>query len=145
VTPREFDSGVVQARLRLIDDLLNDLASIGEVTADRLHDDRILRHAVERVLSQLVELAVSVNSHVASTMLHKAPSDYRGSFDLASTAGLLDGDLRDRLKPSVGLRNVLAHEYVAIDLALVAAAARSASHDYRAYVEAVAWWLRDLR
>lgn len=129
MTPREFDAGVVQSRLRLIEELLGDLASVGEVTADRLREDRILRHAVERILSQLVELAVSINSHVTSTVLQRAPSDYRASFDLADEAGLINDELRDRLKPSVGLRNVLAHEYVAIDLGLVAAAAGSANKD----------------
>jgi uncharacterized protein YutE (UPF0331/DUF86 family) len=144
VTPRELDAGVVQSRLRLLEDLLNDLDSVGQLTADRLREDRMLRHAVERVLSQLVELAVSINSHVASTVLQRAPNDYRTSFDLANDAGLIDDELRDRLKPSVGLRNVLAHEYVAIDLGLVVVAAGSATKDYRAYVSAVAGWLRGL-
>lgn len=119
MTPRELDTGVVRARLALIEQLLGDLEAVGEVTADRLSEDRILRHAVER------------------------PRDYSTSFDLAAEAGLLDPPLRDRLKPSVGLRNVLAHEYVAIDLSIVATATRHARTDFRAYVESVARWLRE--
>lgn len=141
MTPREFDGGVVQARLRHLDQLLDDLESVGAVTAELLEKQRMTRHAVERVLSQMVELAVSVNSHVAATLLGEAPTDYRSSFQLAVKAGLLTPELAERLKPSVGLRNVLAHEYVDIDLELVASAVASAQIDYRAYVHEVSGWL----
>lgn len=142
MTPPALDLGVVQTRLALIEQLLDDLERTGDVDADRLARDRMLRHAVERILSQIVDLAVSINSHVASAVLATAPKDYRTSFDLADEAGLLAPDLVERLKPSVGLRNVLAHEYVEVDLALVAAATRLARSDYRTYVRAVSSWLR---
>lgn len=144
MTPREFDGEVVQARLHLIEQLLDDLDAAGEVTAEKLTQDRMLRHAVERILSQVVDLAVSVNGHVAATMLRESPKDYRSSFGLAATAGVIDPGLADRLLPSVGMRNVLAHEYVDVDLDMVAAATRSASADYRAYVRSASAWLLQL-
>jgi uncharacterized protein YutE (UPF0331/DUF86 family) len=141
VSPREFDPEVAQRRLRMLEELLDDLASIGDVDRARLVEDRLLRHAVERILTQLVELAVSVNSHVAATYVGQAPADYRSSFDLAVSAGLIDGDLSKRLQRSVGLRNILTHEYVTADLAVVARSVTEAREDYAAYVRAVAGWL----
>ncbi|MGI8522845.1 MAG: type VII toxin-antitoxin system HepT family RNase toxin [Nocardioides sp.] len=143
MTPGHLDVGVVQARLRLIEELLDDLGRIDEVTATMLQEDRMLRHAVERILSQLVELAVAINSHVSATVLNEAPKDYRSSFQLATTAGLIGADLAGELQPSVGLRNVLAHEYVDIDLELVAIAVRLARSGYRAYVRSASTWLRE--
>lgn len=141
MTPREFDAGVVQNRLSLIAGLLDDLDEVGDVTVARLTEDRILRHAVERVLTRVVELAASVNGHVAATLLRKAPQDYRSSFTLAVEAGLIDELLARRLQSSVGTRNVLAHEYAAIDLEMVASATVAARQDYRAYVRAASEWL----
>jgi uncharacterized protein YutE (UPF0331/DUF86 family) len=143
VTPREFDGGVVQTRLAQLDRLLDDLQAIGDITPGLLEQDRILRHAVERILSQVVELAVSVNGHVASTLLRRAPEDYRSSFDLAERAGLITPDLAARLWPAVGLRNVLVHEYVDIDLALVSSASLAAMTDYRDYVRSASSWLAE--
>jgi uncharacterized protein YutE (UPF0331/DUF86 family) len=142
MSPRDLDPDVIQIRLRLLRELLDDLAGAGAIDKDRLDRDRILRHAVERILSQVVELAVAINSHVSAALLGRAPETYRDSFRLAVTAGLLDTDLARRLEPSVGLRNILAHEYVAVDLGLVATAAESALADYGAYVAAVRDWLR---
>ncbi|HEX7745608.1 MAG TPA: hypothetical protein VF462_10140 [Micromonosporaceae bacterium] len=55
-----IDAAVVQERLRLLRDLLADLDLAGDVTSDRLQQDRIVRHAVEPILMQLVDLAVSL-------------------------------------------------------------------------------------
>jgi uncharacterized protein YutE (UPF0331/DUF86 family) len=141
MSPREFDAGVVQARLALIRDLLDDLQSVGEVTVDLLQKDRMLRHAVERVLGQLVELAVSINGHVGATLLGRAPKDYRTSFALAEEVGALESELVTRLQASVGLRNVLTHEYVDIDLEVVAGAVTAAGQDYGQYVQQMARWI----
>lgn len=141
MTPREFDADVVQSRLRVVDELLDDLTGIGDVDPGRLEADRLLRHAVERILSQIVEMAVSTNTHVAATVLGEAPTTYKSSFLLAAKAGLIDADLAARLAPSVGLRNALAHEYVTIDLVIVANAVETARRDYGAYVTAASRWL----
>ena len=126
MSPGQLDPEVVQSRLVLITRLLEDLQSAGQVDAPRLTQDRMLRYAVERILSQLVDLAVSVNSHVSATVLGESPKDYRASFDLVARAGAIEPALAQELKPSVGLRNVLAHEYIDVDIAIVAAATGTA-------------------
>lgn len=141
MTPREFDADVVQSRLRVMAELLVDLQDIGDIDHGRLESERLLRHAVERILSQLVEMAMSMNTHVAATILGEAPTTYKSSFALATKAGLIGADLAARLAPSVGLRNVLAHEYVTIDLQIVADAVEPARRDYGAYVTAASRWL----
>lgn len=133
-----IDRDVVVARLTVMRDLLDDLESLGSVDAARLGADRITRHAVERMLTQLVEQAVSINTHLVVGEGGAAPATYRESFAAAARAGLLPIDLADRLAPSAGLRNVLTHEYVGVDLELVAVAVGSALVDYRAYVAAIA-------
>lgn len=67
--------------------------------------------------------------------------DYRTSFALAQEVGALEPELVSRLQASVGLRNVLTHEYVDIDLAIVAGAVASARQDYGQYGEQLARWI----
>jgi uncharacterized protein YutE (UPF0331/DUF86 family) len=55
---------------------------------------------------------------------------------------LIDQDLAERLKRSVGLRNILVHEYVGTDLGVVAASIGDALTDYGAYVRSAARWLQ---
>lgn len=138
MTPAALDPASVHAKLRLMTVLLDDLDAVGGVTAERLTADRMLRYAVERVLTQLVDIAVAVNGHVSAARLDMAPASYRDSFLLAARAGVLPADLAERLAPSAGLRNVLTHEYVAVDLVLVVRGVQLAREEYRGYVREVA-------
>lgn len=141
MSPRDLDPDVLATRLSLLRELLEDLETIGPEGAGRITEDRVLRRAVERLLTQVVDVAVDVNSHVAATSLGRTPSDYRDSFRLAATAGLIDGHLAGRLELSVGLRNILVHEYVRADLAIVAAAVPVAAVEYREYLRGAGRWL----
>jgi uncharacterized protein YutE (UPF0331/DUF86 family) len=138
VTPPALDTALVHAKLRAMRELLDDLDAAGPVDTARLTGDRMLRHAVERILTQLVELAAAINGHLAVGRLGRGATTYRESFTLAAQAGVVPEDLAARLAPSAGLRNVLVHEYAQVDLALVARGVELARTDYRAYVREVA-------
>lgn len=138
MTPPALDAALVHAKLRSMRELLDDLDAAGPVDAARLTDDRMLRHAVERILTRLVELAAAVNGHLAVGRLGRGAATYRESFALAAETGVVPEDLAERLAPSAGLRNVLVHEYAQVDLALVARGVELARTDFRAYVREVA-------
>jgi uncharacterized protein YutE (UPF0331/DUF86 family) len=139
MSPRELNPARVHATLARMRDLLADLdALVGLPTAAELEGDRGRRHIAERVLSQLVELAVSVNSHLAAVGLGEAPSDYRQSFDLVASTGAISEELAGSLRASAGLRNILVHEYLENDLGIVAAAIPRAHREFEAYIRQVA-------
>jgi uncharacterized protein YutE (UPF0331/DUF86 family) len=141
MTPRALDAAPVREKLRLLEEPLDALALVGEVTADRLQSDVVTRLAVERILTQAVDLVVSVCSHVASAEGPKVPTTYRDAIIDAATAGLIDDDLAASLGAAVGLRDVLVHEYARVDLGRVAAAVPVAARDLSAFVRQVAGWL----
>jgi len=143
MTPSALQAAAVQAKLRLMRELLDDLGSVGDLTPEMLERERLVRRAVERVLTQLVDLAASVNSHVVTASTGRAPASYRSSFDDAAELGMLPAQLAGALKPSVGMRNLLVHEYAAVDLARVAEAVPTALESYDEYVRQVARWLAD--
>lgn len=135
------DHDVVTRRLVAIRRLLDHLSTLGVGTSAAL-EDLAVRLQVERILTQLVNLAAEVNAHVAVTVLDRPPEEYREGFDRMVEAGFLDRDTAARLKPSVGLRNVLTHEYIRVDLDKVARAIPAALTGYGSYVRQVAAALR---
>src|ERR671919_1743970 len=58
VTPRPVDVASVQAKLRSLDELGSALRLVGEIDGARLAEDVLLRLAVERALTQAVDLMV---------------------------------------------------------------------------------------
>lgn len=142
MSPRDYAAGVVTERLLMMRQRLSDLAEVGEITPERLASDRLLRHAVERILTQLVTLATDINAHVAATVASVQAADPRTALSAIARAGVISESLATALRPSIGLRNVLVHEYLEIDLRQVAAAAAEAARDYAAYVRDVSAWAR---
>lgn len=132
---------MVQLKLRAMRELLDDLDAAPVVDEAALRHDRMLRHAVERILTQLVEQAATINTHVAVARLGRSATTYRESFGLAVEAGALPADLARRLTPSVGLRNVLVHDYAVVDLGLVVRGVSLAREDYRTYVQVLSRFL----
>ncbi len=70
-----------------------------------------------------------------------APPDLRQSFVAAAEAGLIRSDLAARLAPSAGLRNVVVHAYLELDVSRLVAAVPLAVDQYGEYVRQVAGWL----
>lgn len=128
-------------RLTSMQQLLEDLRSAGTVDRAQLERDRMLRHGIERILTQLVDLAVDINGHIAAAHLRVPPLDARTSFESMVQLGVLTQQEASDLSRSVGLRNVLVHEYVRIDLDMVADATETALEQYSRYVAAVSQWL----
>jgi uncharacterized protein YutE (UPF0331/DUF86 family) len=141
MTPREIDWRTLRAKLRRARDLLDQLAELGPIDTARLAAEPVTALAVERILTLLVDLAFASNSHVVVARLGRAPDSYAESFALASQAGMIDGELAAALHPSVGLRNVLVHNYLDVDPERVAAAVPLALEQYGAYVRQVATFL----
>ncbi len=140
MTPRRLNEDLVSEKLHIMAELLGDLSRLGEITPRRLETDRLIRHGVERILTQLVELAVAINNHVAAVQ-GLAATSYKDSFYLAAKVGIISGELSVELAPSAGMRNVLIHEYVHIDLVEIAASVPAAEQGYRRYLTEVADYL----
>ena len=143
MTPRRLDVVVLAAKLRTMRRLLDELERLGPVDAERFGREFGVQLITERIVSQLVDLAASINAHVVAVETGAPPQDARGSFTAASDAGLIDHDLAGRLAPSAGLRNVLVHAYVDLDVALLVAAVPLAAEQYGEYVRQVARWVAD--
>lgn len=131
-----IDSAVIARRLAVMRRLLEHLESLKIGSVADLADLGVLLQ-VERVLTQLVNLASDVNAHVAAAT-GLPPEDYRQGFDRMAEEGFITAELAVELKPSVGLRNVLTHEYVEIDLTKLAESVPLATAGYAEYVRQVA-------
>jgi uncharacterized protein YutE (UPF0331/DUF86 family) len=142
VNPRQPDVDVVQRRLRALADAVNDLGRLRDIDAAALRADSILRAAAERLIQVAVDLAVDVNGHLATAELGRAPTTGRESFLAAAEAGIVSTELAEQLAPAAGLRNVLVHRYIDIDVDLVAGAVAETLELMPQYIDAVGRFLR---
>ncbi|MEU5870312.1 DUF86 domain-containing protein [Glycomyces sp. NPDC047369] len=135
---------IVHERLVLMREMLEALHTIGPISLERLQQDIMVRLATERIFTQLVELAVSINNHVLAQSGAVVPRAYRETFLKVAELGVIDTALAAELAPSAGLRNILIHDYVEVDRSRFAEAVPKAAALYRRYIAQLAAHLDDL-
>jgi uncharacterized protein YutE (UPF0331/DUF86 family) len=138
--PDPPDTTVVERRLTLMRDLLDQIEALSPVSAQRLRTEPLVRAGLERMLQSCADLAIDINGHLSASVLGRAPATGRASFDHAVEVGAIEQALAARLKPSVGLRNVLVRQYADIDVNVVADSVETFLGAFRAYVRDVARW-----
>lgn len=105
--------------------------------AAKLRDDPDLQDIVVLNLSRAVQLCVDIANHWLADSSQPAPATMGQSFDLLAREGCIPDDLAERLKKSVGFRNIAVHNYEDLDWTIVHAVATRHLEDFRAFARAL--------
>ena len=105
--------------------------------------DPVLRAAVERWLQVAIEACIDIAYHVIGDRGWTPPDSARDAFRTLASHGLIDAALATRLGRAAGLRNVLVHDYVAVDLDKLAAAIGRDLGDLRAFGAIAGRWVEE--
>ena len=74
------------------------------------------RDIAERNLQTLIQAVMDVGNHLVTDTGLGAPVRYTDILDKLASSGIISDDLASRLVPVFGMRNVLVHEYVKLDM-----------------------------
>jgi uncharacterized protein YutE (UPF0331/DUF86 family) len=140
-----LDRAVLRRKLEVILENLNALGPICEMSKEDYRKDVFTRKAVERMLQELIEAAIDINTHVIVAAGSAVPEDYYESFIRAGGLGLISSELAEQLAPSAGLRNRLIHEYDDIDHDIVLDAVKMAEELYPQYINQVEEYISKVR
>ena len=132
-----FDTDIIRAKIAIILDDLKALEPIEQMSQDEYLRDLYKRKATERLLQELIEAAIDINTHIVVGSGYAPPDDYYQSFIRAGELGFLSPDLAEKLAPSAGLRNRLVHEYDRIDHAIILEAVSMAEELYPRYIQEI--------
>ena len=128
---------IIRRKLAIITENLAALKPIETIAEEEYIRDIYKRKATERLLQELIEAAIDINSHIIVQTGNTAPDDYYESFIKAGELGIIPSTLAERLAPSAGLRNRLVHEYDLIEHSLVLEAVKMAEKLYPKYIQEI--------
>ena len=110
-------NGVIAQKLQTLDEVINELRSLGTVDADQLIKDWRTQRAIERDLQVLVEVVIDICQRLLS---HANQSPAATSSDAISRCiqlGILTED--EAYQQMVRFRNFIVHRYDRIDVAIL--------------------------
>jgi uncharacterized protein YutE (UPF0331/DUF86 family) len=129
----------VSRLLRSVTDDLSALAREASASTTRRADPLWLS-GVKYLFVTAIEACVDVAQHVCATQGWGPPKNNADAVALLGRHGVLEPDLATTMRAAVGFRNVLVHDYVDVDDAVVVARLADLS-DLSGFVAAVAAWL----
>ena len=110
-----LDSQLIHRKAKFIEGDLSKLKEFQNVSIEEYINSLEIRLQVERLLQRIIGRVIDINYHLLKEKFHTLPNDYYTSFTQLAQHGILDKPFAGELAQSTGLRNVLAHEYDAID------------------------------
>ena len=84
-------------------------------------------------LQRACEASIDAAMHIVRVRKLGVPQETRDAFDMLGEAGIIESDLRDRLKAMVGFRNVAVHDYRKLNLEIVRAVVEKRLGDFREF------------
>jgi uncharacterized protein YutE (UPF0331/DUF86 family) len=136
------DPDSVVRRLLVLNECLQELSRPDAADASRLAGNSVLRAAVERWLQLAIEACVDLATHVIAEEGWTPPASGRDAFLVLAGHGRLSIDLAQRLGAAVGMRNLLVHDYLRIDLVRLASTVEKDLGDLREFASHVASWMK---
>lgn len=114
-----LDESLIYARLDALSMVLGELHDALPVDAEALaaSENTVRRRAVERCLYLAIQNVLDIGSHIVAAEGWGLPGSYREVLEKLGEHGVLPRDFALELAPMAGFRNILQHEYVALDVA----------------------------
>jgi uncharacterized protein YutE (UPF0331/DUF86 family) len=136
-----LEKEIIRRKLAVIIENLKALEPIAAMTREEYIVDFYKRKATERLLQELIEAAIDINTRILVQAGNTVPDDYYESFVKTGELKIISQDLAGKLAPSAGLRNRLVHEYDLLEHSLVLDAVRMAQDMYSQYVKEIDGYL----
>lgn len=130
------DTEVVRERLHALRTYVEVLRDFGSVTREDLEHNYERRWAVLHGLQLAIECVQDVTAHLVATRGLGPARNHTDAVDLLAAGSIIDTDLGARLRGMPGFRNILVHEYTAVDLDRVLSFL-SRLDDFDAFIRAV--------
>ncbi len=128
---------IIRRKLATIVENLKALEPIGKMTLREYVQELYKRKATERLLQELIEAAIDINTYIIVQAGNKVPDDYYESFIKLGELNIISSDLAEQLAPSAGLRKRLVHEYDTLEHSMVLEAVRRAEALYPEYIKQI--------
>ena len=109
------DQDVVFQRLAALRLNARRLASALAEGRERFVSDENLYLKAERCLQLAIQAMLDIGTHIIADQGLDRPAGYEDVVPELGRAGILPAELVERLAGSAGLRNILVHDYLAVD------------------------------
>ena len=109
------DTQTVVERLEALKTYLAEMNHYAEYSLNELSSDFVKYRAAQHSLQLAAQAVVDIAVHIITADYNCRVQDYRQAIQALGKEGVLPPAFAERLAPVAGFRNILVHEYLAVD------------------------------
>jgi uncharacterized protein YutE (UPF0331/DUF86 family) len=111
-----LDRQVIEAHLQNMEEALANLGRYRTLSLEEVKKDLSLVWIVEKGLQILIQNLLDIGAHVLASEIKNDWDDYGEIILKLGHHGILPMDFSERIQGMAGLRNILIHEYLRVDV-----------------------------
>lgn len=140
-----IDHQMVKNKVDAILTDLNQLKEFESYTFDQVAKDYRTHKIVERIIEVVVNEAIDINQHlIVKSGQGKLPFDFKESFLLLVKIGVYPEEFATKIADSVGIRNILVHQYRKLDEQIFYASINDCLTQYTQYCRYITQYLESI-
>ena len=111
-----IDKKLVKTKINSIQNNLEQLKRFENLSFEKVVENYDTHKIVERIIELLINEAIDINQHfISESKLNKLSFDFKESFLLMEKLNIYPKSFAQEISLSVGLRNILVHQYNRLD------------------------------
>jgi len=130
------DSHVLLTRIDKIRECIAKLRKFSATEEEAFLNDSLATDSAERVLQVAIQAVIDIGNHVVADMDLGTPKDYKEIFQLLARHSIISEPLAGKLVSMSGLRNILVHDYLEVDLILIHRILKNELGDFEEFISA---------
>lgn len=132
------DRALVLRKLASLAEYVTQLDEYSTIGIEEYRSDWKVQRIVERTLQMMIETCADVAGHVISDGRLRTPETYADTFRVLGENGVLGPELTAVMEKMAKFRNIVVHQYEAVDAEIVILVLRRHLGDFQQFSEAVA-------
>ena len=106
---------IIKERLQEIDENLKILAKLKKLSREKFTSNPEIFKLAERCLEINIQALLDICHHIIAAENLMRPRDNKHALEIIAAQKIIPCNFAKRIKPMVGLRNILVHEYIKVD------------------------------
>ncbi|MBI3609771.1 MAG: DUF86 domain-containing protein [Nitrospirae bacterium] len=132
-----MDTRLIRKKLGELEKYVQALEKLKPHTLQELRSDMVKAWSVEHGLQLAIQTVIDTGSHILAALGEQEIEDYADVMDKLGERNILPAAFAKTIRGMVGVRNILVHEYAAVDLKKIHEILKSRLDDFRKFAKCI--------
>lgn len=136
------DAQILVVKLKELEKYITELEKLKTTSVEALSKDLNKIWSLEHGLQLSIQIVIDIGNHILADMKESNIETYTDVIDLLGVKKVIPDDFAKRIRAMVGLRNILVHEYVEVDLKQLYSVLQNNLDDFKEFVKLIRCFLK---